>query len=124
MWGIESPMGLATKGVNTNMGHKALRQMPSDIRKEEPLCLTKWSPREGWHTGGLAEALLIRTPHQAGRKQRRGVGRGGCAWSSGLVVSFAELGADSFFFPLCLPQARRPCKGAALAPPLRAPGRQ
>lgn len=48
MWGTESPMGLATKGVNTNMGHKALRQTPPEIRKEEPLCLTKWSSREGW----------------------------------------------------------------------------
>lgn len=74
VWGAESPMGLTTKGVNTNMGHKALRQMPPDIQKEEPLCLTKWSSREGWHTGGLAEALLIMTPHQAGRKQRWGVG--------------------------------------------------
>lgn len=65
--GYKSPVGLATKGVNTNVGHKALWQMHPDTEREEPLSLPKWSSRMGWHTDGLAEALLIVSP-QAGRK--------------------------------------------------------
>lgn len=77
-------MGLAAKGVNTNVGPKALRQMHPDTEREEPLSLPKWSSRVGRHTEDLAEALPIVSPRQAGSRGD------GPASSSGLVVSFAE----------------------------------
>lgn len=92
-------------------GTRPLRQMHPDIQREEPLSLPKLSSRERWHAGGLAEALLILSP-PAPPPSRQEAGGMALPRVLGLWCPLQREGADSLFFPLCLPEAGHPHRGS------------